>query len=163
MLFRSRSGRPRLKNRGKIESTSSGVQRGCAVSGPESKQMTRRNWYQNRKGKGMARRKMKSMKPGLSRHSPDAVEPKPGQVEHIPTGTSVDIGRRPTGTREWSEHSANIYNGCGHNCRYCYAREMALRFKRKKLPADWPRMELIEKELTKRRRKLKGQIGRAHV
>ena len=98
------------------------------------------------------------MKPGLSRHSPDAVEPKPGQVEHIPTGTSVDIGRRPTGTREWSEHSANIYNGCGHNCRYCYAREMALRFKRKKLPADWPRMELIEKELTKRRRKLKGRI-----
>ncbi len=34
------------------------------------------------------------------------------------------------GTREWSSHSANCIDGCSHNCRYCYARSMAARFKR---------------------------------
>ena len=36
--------------------------------------------------------------------------------------------KRKTGTREWSEHSANLFLGCEHDCRYCYAREMAIRF-----------------------------------
>lgn len=35
-----------------------------------------------------------------------------------------------TGTREWSKRSLNIDLGCKNNCRYCYAREMAVRFGR---------------------------------
>ena len=45
-----------------------------------------------------------------------------------------------TGTREWSEHSRNIFIGCAHNCRYCYAAEMAVRYGRIKSRADWPKM-----------------------
>lgn len=35
------------------------------------------------------------------------------------------------GTREWAAKNINIVSGCSNNCRYCYAREMAIRFKRK--------------------------------
>jgi len=40
------------------------------------------------------------------------------------------MGKRRTGTREWSQHSANLFLGCEHDCRYCYARCSALRFGR---------------------------------
>jgi DNA repair photolyase len=36
---------------------------------------------------------------------------------------------RRTGTREWSDHSLNLIVGCPHRCRYCYAREGAVRRK----------------------------------
>lgn len=44
--------------------------------------------------------------------------------------TKFDSNRTGTGTREWAEHSLNVVIGCAHNCRYCYARGMALRFGR---------------------------------
>jgi len=37
--------------------------------------------------------------------------------------------KRLTGTREWAQHSVNCYLGCPHDCRYCYAREAAVRRK----------------------------------
>lgn len=51
------------------------------------------------------------------------------------TGFTTD--RAGTGTKEWSEHSVNIGRGCVHNCEYCYARQMALRFNRIATRADW--------------------------
>ncbi len=50
--------------------------------------------------------------------------------------------RRKTGTREWAESSFNIARGCIHNCRYCYARATALRFRQIKHPADWTREQI---------------------
>lgn len=44
---------------------------------------------------------------------------------------------RKNGTREWSEHSANLFLGCEHDCRYCYARCSALRFKRIRFEDEW--------------------------
>ena len=35
------------------------------------------------------------------------------------------------GTKEWAEYNENIIDGCIHDCRYCYSKEMAIRFKRK--------------------------------
>jgi DNA repair photolyase len=35
------------------------------------------------------------------------------------------------GTLEWATHNVNIINGCLHDCKYCYSKEMAIRFKRK--------------------------------
>lgn len=35
------------------------------------------------------------------------------------------------GTYEWAVKNVNIVSGCSHNCKYCYSREMAIRFKRK--------------------------------
>lgn len=43
-----------------------------------------------------------------------------------------------TGTREWSDHSYNIQLGCEHNCRYCYARANAIRW-RLITVENWPR------------------------
>jgi DNA repair photolyase len=34
------------------------------------------------------------------------------------------------GTKEWAEKTANCLMGCKHNCLYCYAKSMAIRFKR---------------------------------
>jgi DNA repair photolyase len=38
--------------------------------------------------------------------------------------------RAPTGTQEWAASNVNIQDGCEHDCRYCYAKTMAIRFKR---------------------------------
>jgi len=35
------------------------------------------------------------------------------------------------GTREWAEANANFIDGCIHDCKYCYSKEMAIRFGRK--------------------------------
>lgn len=46
--------------------------------------------------------------------------------------------KKPTGTREWSQHSANLkVLGCSHGCKYCYGREMALRYKRICTADEW--------------------------
>lgn len=34
------------------------------------------------------------------------------------------------GTQEWAAKNINIVSGCSNNCKYCYARAMAIRFKR---------------------------------
>ena len=50
------------------------------------------------------------------------------------------------GTREWAEVNANIYLGCEHNCRYCYARNNALkRFKKIKSEDEWKNPVLQER------------------
>ena len=35
------------------------------------------------------------------------------------------------GTREWAVANANFLNGCRNDCKYCYSKDMAIRFKRK--------------------------------
>jgi len=35
------------------------------------------------------------------------------------------------GTKEWAVATYNTLSGCYHNCKYCYAKSMAIRFKRK--------------------------------
>jgi len=42
------------------------------------------------------------------------------------TGTASHV----TGTKEWASCNVNIQTGCEHDCRYCYAKCMALRFHR---------------------------------
>lgn len=52
---------------------------------------------------------------------------------------------KKTGVWEWAQKTKNIYYGCKNNCRYCYARANALRFKRIEDPGVWPNMVLNEK------------------
>lgn len=40
------------------------------------------------------------------------------------------MNNKKTGTKEWAEDNVNIQRGCEHGCRYCYAREFAVRFHR---------------------------------
>jgi len=61
---------------------------------------------------------------------------------------------RTSGTKEWADSNINIYYGCSHNCRYCYAKAMAKRFYRvfplkdqlQMMLANWGRfLEIMEK------------------
>lgn len=40
------------------------------------------------------------------------------------------------GTKEWAPNNFNFMNGCSNDCTYCYAKDMAIRFKRK-TSDDW--------------------------
>lgn len=59
----------------------------------------------------------------------------------------------PHGTQEWAASNVNIQDGCEHDCRYCYAKTMAIRFKRA-TAATWKRPKLrphdVDKGFTKR-------------
>ena len=61
------------------------------------------------------------------------------------------------GTSEWAVENANFINGCIHDCKYCYSKEMAIRFKRK-TSENWKNEEINEKKLAKRFRKVDGYI-----
>lgn len=61
------------------------------------------------------------------------------------------------GTKEWADSNVNIYYGCSNNCRYCYAKKMAIRFKRK-TEETWKIMIPNTKNINKEYRKRKGRI-----
>jgi len=66
--------------------------------------------------------------------------------------------KKPTGTKEWAKHSHNICVGCDNNCRYCYAKDMALRFKRIRSEEEWKKEKLIHTRTMKSWRKKEGTI-----
>jgi len=59
-----------------------------------------------------------------------------------------------TGTREWSNLSANCCLGCKHGCHYCYAKASAIRFGRISSPTAWERHDIrwatLDKALKKK-------------
>lgn len=59
---------------------------------------------------------------------------------------SVTNQRPPTGTQEWAASNVNIQDGCEHDCRYCYAKTMAIRFKRA-TATSWRRPSLRQHDL----------------
>lgn len=61
------------------------------------------------------------------------------------------------GTYEWAVENANFISGCSHNCKYCYSREMAIRFKRK-TSLNWQNEEVNYKQLEKKAKKVNGVI-----
>ena len=63
----------------------------------------------------------------------------------------------PFGTDEWCSKTTNIISGCEHDCKYCYAKAIAVRFKRK-TPLDWKEEILNEKYLDKRFPKVEGRV-----
>lgn len=61
------------------------------------------------------------------------------------------------GTYEWAVENANFISGCSNNCKYCYSREMAIRFKRK-TTENWNIEEVNKLQLEKRVKKVDGFI-----
>ncbi len=58
------------------------------------------------------------------------------------THNKFDVDRsESSGTKEWASHNLNICSGCSNACIYCYAAQMAERFKRR-TRSDWSREEL---------------------
>ena len=62
-----------------------------------------------------------------------------------------------TGTKEWSNSSVNVFFGCEHDCKYCYAKKIALRFNRT-TSDSWKEMVPNEKNIKKGYAKRKGVI-----
>lgn len=61
------------------------------------------------------------------------------------------------GTQEWAVKTVNCCTGCSHDCLYCYAKEMAIRFKQ--ATADQWHLERIRPaDVTKRHKKYDGQV-----
>lgn len=52
------------------------------------------------------------------------------------------------GAHEWADKTANCINGCKHDCKYCYSKSMAIRFKRK-TSKNWKYEEIREQQLNK--------------
>ena len=61
------------------------------------------------------------------------------------------------GTREWSTHSVNCCTGCSHDCRYCYARAMAIRSNRVR-PEEWKNERVRPWAVNKRYSKMDGTV-----
>jgi DNA repair photolyase len=61
------------------------------------------------------------------------------------------------GTYEWAAKTVNVINGCSYNCKYCYAKAMAVRFKRK-TKDNWHIEEVNLKQLKMERRKTDGLV-----
>lgn len=61
------------------------------------------------------------------------------------------------GTKEWADSNVNCYFGCSNNCRYCYAKKMAIRFKRK-TEDNWKFMNINRKTINKGYNKRKGRV-----
>jgi DNA repair photolyase len=62
-----------------------------------------------------------------------------------------------TGTKEWAASNVNVCDGCSHDCLYCYAKSMAIRFKRKTRD-NWHVEDIREKAVTKSYGKMRGTV-----
>jgi DNA repair photolyase len=63
----------------------------------------------------------------------------------------------PTGTQEWAASNVNIQDGCEHACLYCYAKTMAIRFKRM-TAESWSDPQIREHDLQRRFTRRSGRI-----
>jgi len=55
---------------------------------------------------------------------------------------------------EWTDYNCNIYRGCAHNCKYCYARLMTKRFESE--PSDWQDVKIVENAVELARRDVRS-------
>lgn len=63
-----------------------------------------------------------------------------------------------TGTREWAVKTVNCCTGCSNNCRYCYAREMAVRFGHITKEEEWKNCLVRGEDVQKKYDKYDGRV-----
>ena len=71
--------------------------------------------------------------------------------------SKCDKHKITSGTKEWADTNVNCYFGCSNDCRYCYAKKMAIRFKRK-TEKNWKVMIPNEKVIAKNYKKRHGRV-----
>jgi DNA repair photolyase len=62
-----------------------------------------------------------------------------------------------TGFREWTKYSVNCCSGCSNDCRYCYAKGMAIRFRQLTLE-EWPLERVRQKDVDKKQKLYDGRV-----
>ena len=70
---------------------------------------------------------------------------------------SLKLTKPAFGTEEWAKFNFNIQKGCQNDCRYCFAKNMAIRFGRSN-PESWVKPVLNKSGLEKYFRKMPGRI-----
>ena len=61
------------------------------------------------------------------------------------------------GTKEWAAHTVNCCTGCAHDCKYCYARSIAVRFKRV-CPENWKDEKIRPLDVSKKYSSMEGTV-----
>ena len=61
------------------------------------------------------------------------------------------------GTTEWAASNVNYLKGCSNDCKYCFSKEMAIRFKRK-TPDNWKEEEINWEAYNKNVKQREGYI-----
>jgi DNA repair photolyase len=61
------------------------------------------------------------------------------------------------GTQEWAPNTVNCCTGCSHDCLYCYAKSMAIRFKQLNA-GDWPLERIRMHDVNKKHKKYPGKV-----
>ncbi len=59
-----------------------------------------------------------------------------------------------SGTKEWADKNYNCYQGCEHDCLYCYARNFALWGGRIKSGSEWPKQRICKEKVAHRMGKI---------
>lgn len=67
------------------------------------------------------------------------------------------IKKSITGFREWTKYSVNCCSGCSNDCRYCYAKGMAIRFRQLKMD-EWPLERVRQKDVDKKQKLYDGRV-----
>ena len=62
-----------------------------------------------------------------------------------------------SGTKEWADFNVNCVKGCSNDCKYCYAKMMAKRFRRS-TDEDWKFMTINKGAVNKNYRKYNGRV-----
>ena len=65
--------------------------------------------------------------------------------------------KTPFGTKEWASRNENLIKGCGHDCKYCYAKSMTIRHKHN-TKENWSNESVNQAKLKKGFRKYDGRI-----
>jgi DNA repair photolyase len=80
-----------------------------------------------------------------------------GENHSYPTSVQDGKSRAVFGTQEWASHNENCLLGCSHDCKYCYAKSIAIRHKRK-TPVSWKNELIRAQQLTRIFHKMSGRI-----
>jgi DNA repair photolyase len=69
----------------------------------------------------------------------------------------INKGKINSGTREWAEKTVNCSTGCSHDCVYCYAKFMALRFGQVK-EGQWSTERIRQHDVIRKHPKYHGRV-----
>ena len=75
----------------------------------------------------------------------------------VDAGKMTQESKPAHGVDEWASSSVNYQDGCEHDCRYCYAKAMAIRFHRA-TPKSWCHPAVRTKDVKKSYRRREGRI-----
>lgn len=78
-------------------------------------------------------------------------------IEPIEKSKHPDSRKITSGTKEWADYNVNCIVGCYNNCRYCYARLMACRFRRS-TSQNWTHMAIRKSVLGQKFKKRPGRV-----